>query len=183
MDSVWLGILTVTAACAALSAAYGGQGVVVKRGAKALSTTISTPVNSISVQLVSLAEGAALTGAAGGSWDLDLGDFSFTAAPRKPNVATRRLASSLLVSSEFGVLVSSSATGVTATLLALLQSQQAKYSVRIDGILLESTPVPVASHLRTGVVTRHRIELELPVTLTEKEGRLSNAIQFSVVSE
>jgi hypothetical protein len=182
MGGIGRRILMVAVICS-LPTASGGQGVAVKRPTKALTTTIRPLVNSISVQLMSLAEGVPFTGGGGGSWDLDFGTFSYTAMPRKTNAAIRQLPSSVVVSSEFGVQITSSGTGGTATLLAVLQSSQPKYAVRIDGILLESIPVPVAPHLRTGIVSRHRIEVELPVTLTEKEGSLSNTILFSVVLE
>jgi hypothetical protein len=161
-----------------------GQRTLLKSASKAMTAAVPSITSSIAVRLVALPDGVALNGTAGGTWDLDLGKFSYAAAPAKPNISARRLSSSLVVSTEFGVeIVNGSISGGTATLLALLQSVLARYSVRIDGILLESSALPVAPHLRMGTVSRHRLEIEIPVNLTEKDAHLSNAIQFSVVQD
>ncbi len=140
------------------------------------------------MRLVTLPTGANMTGAAGDVWTLDLGELSYPAAPRNPNVSSRRLPHSFVISTEFGVQVQSSGsptpgTPSFATLLAFLQDAQPQYSVRIDGVTLQSGSQPVASHLRSGAITVHRLEIEIPTTVTEKSGRLAHLIEFSVVPD
>jgi hypothetical protein len=150
-----------------------------------LSTLDISGSGSLSVRLVALPEGASLGGTgAGNSWALDLGEFSSSASSRNPNVATKRLRNSFVVSTQFGIEVrSTSVSAGAATLLALLQASQARYSVRIDGVLLGSASLPVAVHLRSGVTSRHLLEIEIPAGLAERDSRLTNVVQFSVVPE
>jgi hypothetical protein len=147
-------------------------------------TTLIPPASTISVRLLALPDGPALSGAAGGVWALDLGELSYTAPSRRTNIATKRLPHSFVITAEFGVEIqNTAAVAATATLLAFLQASQAHYSIKIDGIALQSGSQPIAAHLHTGLVSRHRLEIEIPTSLTEREARLANVIQFSVVPD
>ncbi len=91
---------------------------------------------------------------------------------------------SFLVTTRFGLKVQD-ASGRTrsVSLLAFLSAPQSRVLVRIDGVKLQAVPQPFATHLQTGRVSRHRLEVEVPTSLTEADLRAVNGIGFSVVPD
>ena len=72
------------------------------------------------------------------------------------------------------------ATGGRATLRASLESPDARCRIRVDGLELSGTPRVIDMAAETGVVTPHRIEIEVPVDAAE--GTLVSAVTWEVTT-
>jgi hypothetical protein len=113
---------------------------------------------------------------------LDLGKVSYNTAPGH-NVSLRRLPGSFVVSTRFGLAVQdSSQHASTATILAALQVPDHAFIFRIDGLTLATTPQIIQGQARVGTVFQHKLEIEVPGSITEKSSQLNNAIIFQVIA-
>ncbi len=69
----------------------------------------------------------------------------------------------------------------TATLRAYLETPDPHATIRVDGILLGSTPRVIQRNAPIGIAVTHRLEIEVPVTAPE--GTLAAAIGWEVTTE
>lgn len=74
-----------------------------------------------------------------------------------------------------------SQTATTAAVLAALTVPDPAYTFRLDGITLQPVPQLLQGQARTGITIMHRLEIEVPTSLTEKNSQLNNAIIFQVI--
>ncbi len=142
----------------------------------------SATEGTISVSFVSAPDGAALTGGASGQRSLDLGAVSHDAGARSPNVQVQKLTERFVVSTKFGLSIQGAAQHATfATVLAALAVPDPSFVFRLDGITLQPTPQLVNNQTRVGPTFIHRLEIEVPASVTEKNSQLHNAILFQII--
>ncbi len=137
---------------------------------------------AISVNFISAPDGAALTGGASGQRGLNLGTVSHAGGAQSANVKVQKLPGRFVVSTRFGLSIQSgSQHASSATVLAALAVPDPAYTFRLDGITLETVPQLVQGQARIGPTIMHRLEIEVPTSLTEKNSQLHNAIIFQVI--
>lgn len=156
-----------------------------KSTSKRTSSTISLKsdaVGALSVSFVSAQDGAALTGGASGQRGLNLGTVSHAGGAQSANVQVQRLPGRFVVTTRFGLSVQDgSQHASSAAILAALAAPDPAYVFRLDGITLAAIPQLVQGQARIGTTVMHRLEIEVPTNLTEKNSQLHNAIIFQVV--
>jgi hypothetical protein len=152
-----------------------------KRTSSAISMKSATE-GAISVSFVSAPDGAALSGGTSGQRSLNLGAVSHTGGAQTANVQVQKLPGRFVVSTRFGLSIQAgSQTATTAAVMAALTVPDSAYTFRLDGITLQTVPQLLQGQARTGTTVMHRLEIEVPTSLTEKNSQLHNAIIFQVV--
>ena len=157
-----------------------------KTADKRTSTTVlslqSQSAGTISVAFVSAPDGAALTGGTSGQRSLSLGTVSHAGGARAGNVQVQRFSGHFVVSTRFGLSIQAGSQHATsATLLAALAAPDFAYTFKLDGITLGTVPQLVQGQARVGTTIMHRLEIDVPTSLTEKNSQLNNAILFQVI--
>jgi hypothetical protein len=156
-----------------------------KGTSKRTSSTISMKSETegaISVNFISAPDGVALTGGASGQRSLNLGTVSHAAGAQGANVQVQKLPGRFVVSTRFGLSIQSgSQHASSATVLAALAAPDPSFTFRLDGITLATVPQMVQGQARIGPTITHRLEIEVPTSLTEKNSQLHNAIIFQVI--
>jgi hypothetical protein len=141
----------------------------------------SATEGTISVSFISAPDGAALTGGTSGQRSLNLGTVH-TGGAQTTNVKVQKLPGRFVVSTRFGLSVQAgSQTATTAAVLAALTVPDPAYTFRLDGITLQTVPQLLQGQARMGTTEMHRLEIEVPTSLTEKNSQLHNAIIFQVI--
>jgi hypothetical protein len=74
-----------------------------------------------------------------------------------------------------------SQSAATTSVLAALTVPDPAYTFRLDGVTLQTVPQLVQGQARMGATVMHRLEIEVPTSLTEKNSQLNNAIIFQVI--
>jgi hypothetical protein len=142
----------------------------------------SESAGAISVSFVSAPDGAALGGGTSGQRSLNLGSVSHAGGAQAANVQVQKLPGRFVVSTRFGLNIQAGAqTTPTAAVLAALTVPDPAYTFRLDGITLQTVPQLLQGQARTGTTVMHRLEIEVPTSLTEKNSQLHNAIIFQVI--
>jgi hypothetical protein len=142
----------------------------------------SESAGALSVSFVSAPDGAVLGGGASGQRSLNLGSVSHTGGTQAANVQVQKLPGRFVVSTRFGLSIQAgSQTATTAAVLAALTVPDPAYTFRLDGVTLQTVPQLLQGQARTGTTVMHRLEIEVPTTLTEKNSQLHNAIIFQVI--
>ncbi len=137
---------------------------------------------TIAVNFVSAPDGAALIGGSSGQRNLDLGPVSNFGGSRAANVQVQKFAGHFVVSTRFGMSIQSGPqNATTATILAALAVPDPAFIFRLDGITLATAPQLLQSQARIGTTIIHRLEIEVPASLTEKSSQLNNAIIFQII--
>jgi hypothetical protein len=153
----------------------------VKRTSSAISMK-SASEGAISVSFVSAPDGVALIGGTSGQRSLNLGTVSHAGGAQTANVQTQKLPGRFVVSTRFGMSIQAgSQTATTAAVLAALTIPDPAYTFRLDGITLQPVPQLLQGQARMGTTVMHRLEIEVPTSLTEKNSQLNNAIIFQVI--
>jgi hypothetical protein len=87
-----------------------------------------------------------------------------------------------VVSTKFGLSVQDpSQRFSSASVLAAMALPDALFVLRLDGMKLETTPQVVQGQARVGTTFQHRLEIEVPASVTEKNSHFQNGIIFQVV--
>ncbi len=157
-----------------------------KTASKHTPTTVlslqSQSAGAISVAFVSAPDGAALTGGASGQRTLDLGTTSYGGGTRTANVQMQKFPGRFVVSTKFGLSIQDGEQHFTsATVLAALAFPDPAYTFRLDGVKLEPVPQMVQGQAKIGTTFQHRLEIEVPSSITEKNAQVHNAIIFQVI--
>jgi hypothetical protein len=151
------------------------------RTSSAISMKSATE-GTISVSFVSAPDGAALSGGASGQRNLDLGAVSHAGGAKNPNVQVKKLADHFVVATKFGLSIQDgSQHTTTASVLAALAAPDPSFTFRLDGITLQPTPQLVQNQARVGPTLIHRLEIEVPASVTEKNSQVHNAIIFQII--
>lgn len=139
---------------------------------------------SVSVAFVNLPDGALLAPGGAGQRALDLGQVAYGAVSRTPNVQIRTLKDRMIVTTRFGLALQNTGTGgsfATATVLASLAFPDSARTMRIEGVKMGPVPQIIQPRARLGATSACRFEIEVPVTLTEKDAQMRNSILFQVI--
>ena len=156
-----------------------------KGSSKRTSSTISMKSETegaISVSFTSAPGGAALTGGTSGQRSLNLGTVSHAGGAQTANVQIQKLSGRFVVSTKFSLSIQDGSQHSTnATILAALAIPDPSFAYRLDGVTLGTIPQLVQGQARVGQTMLHRLEIEVPTSLTEKNSQLHNAIIFQVI--
>ena len=134
------------------------------------------------MSFVSAPDGAALTGANSGQRSLNLGAVSQHGSTHGANVQTQEFPGRFVVSTKFALSIQDgSQHSGTATVLAALAKPDPAFTYRLDGITLVIVPQLLQGQARIGPALIHRLEIDVPTSLTEKNSQLDNAIIFQVI--
>jgi hypothetical protein len=131
---------------------------------------------AVSVAVVPLPGGTQIESAANAA-SADLGIVSSNMRPTMPGVEIVRHARSYSIVTEVGLRASSSSLG-TASLQAFVNAQVSGVSVRLDGIDLTSVPRVIATHVPMNLVTRHRMEIEVPNSMNPEQVPSEFVLEF-----
>jgi hypothetical protein len=138
---------------------------------------------SLSIDFSNTSDGARLAGGTTGQSTLNLGAASYGGGAFASNVSIRRWEGRFTVSTKFGITVRANSPGVsTATITAGLAVPESAFILRLDGVTLGPTPQIIDGQTKLGVATQHRLEVEVPATVTEADSQLHNAIVFQVIA-
>lgn len=124
------------------------------------STQVTIP-GSVTVTIVQMPGGAAVQTTAGAAV-ADLGTVSANVRVTLPGIVILRRPASYVVTTAIGLRATSSATTSPVTLQAFIEAPLSGVLVRIDGVEISSNPITFASSVPLNVVTRHRLEVEVP---------------------
>ena len=156
-----------------------------KSTTKRTSTAVSMKSESegaISVNFVSAPDGVALTGGTSGQRNLDLGNVSSASGAQAANVQVQKFPGHFVVSTKFGLVIQAgSQNSTTATVLAALAVPDHAFTFRLDGFTLSTAPQTLQTLARIGTTFTHRLEIDVPASLTEKNSQVHNAIIFQVI--
>lgn len=87
------------------------------------------------------------------------------------------------MSTRFGLTVQdASQHASTATVLAALALPEPIFTFRLDGLKLATTPQVIQGSTKLGATSQHRLEIEVPASVTEKNSQLRNGIIFQVIA-
>jgi hypothetical protein len=157
---------------------WAQKGGTAKHSSKAVVNMQAQGAGGLSVSFVSLPDGAGMAGQRA----LDLGSVSYAGRPRTANVQARPLADRLVVSTKLGLAVQDpSGHCSSATLLVSLAYPDPAHVLRLDGVRLATTPQLIQGQMPVGKTSAHRLEIEVPTSLTEKDAGVHNSIIFQVV--
>ncbi len=111
------------------------------------------------------APGGATVQAGAGAAVAELGTVSSNVRRSVSGVAIVRRSGSYVVATAIGLRATSTMTSEPVSLQAFLESPISGVHVRLDGVELSSNPITFATGVPLGVVTRHRLEVEIPNTM------------------
>jgi hypothetical protein len=137
---------------------------------------------AISIGFAGITRGTQAGREAVGYGTLDLGLVSYGVGAKSPHTRVRRLADRLIVTTEFGLTIAdNSLHAASAMLLAATAYPENVYTVSVDGVRLQSTPQMVQPNVPLGRTSLHRLQIEIPNTVTEKDSQFHNNIVFQVI--
>ncbi|HET7871118.1 MAG TPA: hypothetical protein VFL42_01315, partial [Terriglobales bacterium] len=136
---------------------------------------------SLAISFSSAPDGARLTGAAAHG-ALNLGSVSH-GGTFTPNVTIQKHSDCFVVATRFAISLEDASHRVSAaTVTAALASPEPLFTLRLDGVKLGAVPQMLQGRARVGMTTLHRLEIEVPNSVTEKNSQLQNAIVFQVIA-
>jgi hypothetical protein len=145
---------------------------------KAVVNMQSQAAGGLSLSFVSLPDGANVDG----QRLMDLGHVSYAGRSRTPNVQTQAMSDRLVVSTKLGLIVQDSSLHFAmASLLASLAYPDSTHVLWLDGVRLTLTPQIVQGQMPVNKTSVHRLEIEVPTSLPEKDAAVHNSIIFQVV--
>lgn len=145
---------------------------------KAVVNMQTQAAGGLSLSFVSLSDGASVAG----QHSLDLGRVSYSGRSRVQNVQTRAMADRLVVSTMIGLMAQDSSLHFAhASLLASLAYPDSTHALWLDGVRLTLTPQIVQGQMPVNKPSAHRLEIEVPTSLPEKDAAVHNSIIFQVV--
>jgi hypothetical protein len=132
----------------------------------------------LSVAFVDLPDGPGITG----KRVLDLGNVSFAGKSRGTNVQVRSSSDRFVVSAKIGLLVQDPSQHVGgATVLVALAYPETSHILWMDGVRLTTTLQALPGRCPVGKASAHKLDIEVPTSLTEKEAALHNSIVVQVI--
>jgi hypothetical protein len=154
----------------------------VKRTSSTALNMQSLGQGSLTVAFSTAPDGASLTDGAAGALALNLGAVSYASGSRVPNVQMVQLEGRFIVSTRFGMSIQDPSQRIArAAVLASVALPEALFTLRLDGLKLGTSPQVIQGQARLGVTSQHRLEIEVPTSLTEKNSQLQNFVVFQVI--
>jgi hypothetical protein len=145
-------------------------------------TMQSQSSGSVSAELSSTADGAAVALGPSGRQALDLGTVSYGTGARAANVQISKRADGFVVTTKFGLTIQDTSQRFsTAVVMASVAFADNIYGISVDGVRLATTPQVIQAQARVGPAQQHRLEIHVPASATEKNAQLHTLIVFQVV--
>ena len=175
----WVLLLTVVTALAAVASGQAAQ-----PGESAAGKVIRNKSTDAALWLtfVPFPKGAPVRSIAG-QGTLDLGRVSYLTGSSEEGVQIKRGKQTFTVSTRFGLQIGAPNAQGAAKLLGVLSQANPAIRVAIDGIDLSVAPQVIQMAVRFGVVTEHRLEIEIPVSMPEAAAQVANSISFVVIAD
>jgi hypothetical protein len=108
------------------------------------------------------APGGATVQTGAGAAVAELGTVSANVRRTMNGVAILRRSGTYVVATAIGLRATSTTSSEAVSLQAFLETPIPGVHVRVDGIELTSNPITFATSVPLGVITRHRVEVEIP---------------------
>jgi hypothetical protein len=132
----------------------------------------------LTVAFVDLPDGPSIAGKRA----LDLGNVCYAGHPRGSNVQLRPSTDRFVVSARFGLMIQDPSQHVDgATLLVALAYPDPLHVLWMDGVRLTTALQAMPGRYPVGKTSAHRLEIEVPTSLTEKDAAVHNSIVFQVI--
>jgi hypothetical protein len=113
---------------------------------------------------------------------IDLGPVSYGAGSRVANVEVSKRVDRFVVATKFGLVIQDpTGRSSSAAVLVSLACPDNIYTFWIDGVKLAATPKTIQRQARLGITQSHRLQIEVPSDLSEKNSQLQNAVLFQVI--
>ena len=161
--------------------AWAQQKTAVKRASANVLSMKSEQQGAISVAFATPADGPAPAGGLAQK-TINLGVVSYGGEKSGPNVTLQKHPGSFVVSTTFDLsLQKGSPSSSSAAILASLAFPDPSFTLRVDGIRLESLPKVITPRSQLGVTSSHRLEIEVPTSLTEKNASFQNGVIILVI--
>lgn len=149
-----------------------------KHASKPLVNMQTQSEGGLTVAFVDLPGGADVAGQHG----LNLGSVSYAGHPRSSNVQVRTSADRFVVSASLGLSIQDSGRQFSsASLLVALAYPEPAHVLWLDGVRLTTALQMVQGRVPVGKTSAHRLEIEIPTSLTEKDAAVHNSIIFQVI--
>jgi len=161
---------------------WGQAGAQAARPGSRTPLRATGPEHALGVTFVQVPRGAPVRDIGAGQGALDLGPVSYMAGTAREGITVTRRPRSFLISTSFGLRVGNEPSGGTAQLLGLVTHLNAGTRIAVDGISLSLTPQVLQVAIPFGEVSRHRLDVEIPVDAPETVSQTLNAIAFQVIS-
>jgi len=136
---------------------------------------------SASVSIVQLPGGASVQSLPN-SAVAELGTVSSNVRTTSEGVTIVRRSQSYVVVTSIGLLATSPISG-SVGLQAFLDAPLPGLIVRVDGVQLSPFPQIIATHTPTGVITRHRLELEIPNMMSPGSVPSTIPLEFGAIPQ
>ncbi len=144
---------------------------------------ITTAEGTISVSFVQLSDGANVSATSAGQGSLRMGRVSAATGSRTPGVTVERRQNSIVARTYVGLKLDSPGTPQgSASLSAFLFFPEARCDIFLNGVRLGTASRLIQGSVRYGEVGRHRVEIEIPMSLPDTQGDISNTIGFLAVA-
>lgn len=137
---------------------------------------------SFSVAVVQLPGGATVSSLADAAV-AELGTVSSNVRSTATGVEIIRRSQSYVVVTTIGLRASAVGFSGAVGLQAFLDEPVGGLVVRVDGVALTSIPQVVARRVQTGIVTRHRIELEIPNAMSPASVPAEIPLEFGAIAQ
>lgn len=118
-----------------------------------------------------------------GQGTLDLGRVSYQTGSTEQGVQIKRGKQTFTVSTRFGLQVGTPDAQGTAKLVGVLTQIHPGVRVAVDGVELSTVPEVIQMAVRFGLVTEHRLEIEIPTSMPDATAQVANAISFVVIAD
>ena len=137
---------------------------------------------AISIGFAGITRGSQAGREGNGYGTLDIGTVSYAIGAKSPHTQVHRLTDRLVVTTEFRLgIADNSLHAASAMLLAATAYPESVYTVSVDGVRLQATPQMVQPDVPLGRTSVHRLQIEIPNTVTEKDSQFHNSIVFQVI--
>ena len=177
--------MIVLALVAALPAAAQNAGSISAGDLRGGKQAVRRPEGAESkpwLRFVQLPRGAPVRDLGAGQGALDLGSVSYLGGAVAEGVSVTRRARHLVISTVFGVTAGPDSVG-TAELLACVTQAEALHRVFLDGVPLQLAPQVIRIGIKAGVVSEHRLQIEVPADQPETAAHLLSAIALQLVPQ
>jgi hypothetical protein len=135
----------------------------------------------IDVAVVQISDGASVQAGAGAAV-AELGTVSGNLRPGTAGISIVRRDRSYVVVTFIGLRATSATRAGHVSFQAFLDSPLPGIVIRVDGVELSSAPVVFATGMPLGLVTRHRLEVEIPNSMPVARVPSEIPLQFGAVA-